>query len=64
MKNYMNWVLAVSFMISAMLFSGWVYMLVISIFNPISYRNAFTIALILNTIALAFNHGRSLNERE
>lgn len=63
MKKYMSWVFGISFMISSMLFSGWVYMLVISIFNPISYKNAFTISLILNTIAMAFNHGRTINSR-
>lgn len=64
MKKYMSWIVGISFMISTMLFSGWVYMLVISIFSPISYKNAFTISLIMNTIGLAFNHGRTFNDHK
>jgi hypothetical protein len=63
MKNTMSWLFGVSFLITAMLFSGWMYMLIISIFSPISYKNAFTISLILNAIGLAFNHGRTINDR-
>jgi len=37
-------------------------MMVISVFSPISFKNAFTVSLILNAIGLAFNHGRSMNK--
>lgn len=63
MKNEIStWLFAALFMTSAMLFSGWIYMLVISLFSPISFKSAFTISLILNAIGLAFNHARSINK--
>lgn len=64
MKNTTSWIIGIIFAISAMLFSGWVYMLVISIFKPISFKDAIAISLILNTIVLTFNHGRTLNDRD
>ena len=60
--KFLSGLFAVIFFTTAMLFSGWMYMMVISIFNPISFKNAFTVSLILNAIGLAFNHGRSINK--
>lgn len=64
MSKLIGGIANILFIVSAMLFSGWVYMLVISIFSPISFKNAFVISLILNMIGLAFNRGRVIaNDR-
>lgn len=63
-KKIINQMLGILFIFGAMCFSGWMYMLIISIFDPISFKNALMVSLIFNIIGLIFNNARGVkNDR-
>ena len=60
MKTFLKSSFWVSLIFSGMLATGWLYMLIISLFHPISYKSAFGISLFVNIVSSVFKQGQAI----